>query len=55
MNQTSARRPRSARIVRRIVGVIAVGAMAVGVAACGPSHSSPAKTKSQSNQQPAGY
>ncbi|MHB1594362.1 MAG: hypothetical protein ACYCO9_19410 [Streptosporangiaceae bacterium] len=55
MNRTAAGRPRSARMVRRIAGMIAVTAMAVGVAACGPSHPSPAKTKSQSNQQPAGY
>ncbi len=55
MNQTAVVHPRSARIARRIAGAIAVAAMAVGLAACGPGHAAPAKTKSQSNQQPAGY
>ena len=44
-----------ARMARRMVGAIAVAAMAVGLAACGPGHAAPAKTRSQSNQQPAGY
>ncbi|MDA8320932.1 MAG: hypothetical protein M0030_14185 [Actinomycetota bacterium] len=61
MNQTAAGLPRSARMARmarmarRMVGAIAVAAMAVGLAACGPGHAAPAKTRSQSNQQPAGY